>query len=88
MKVDHDKLQAKFFKLLHDRQEEWMATVMAKEMPPELFLRAYGNKACRQEIIQWLVDNGYYVCFFQSRPFYLEIRKGDKVIASTNLIPK
>lgn len=41
------------------QEEEWLSGEMAKLMPAEMFLRAYGNHRCKLDVVQWLKENGY-----------------------------
>lgn len=38
---------------------EWLSAEMAKVMPPDLFLRAYGTLDCKRDAAQWVRENGH-----------------------------
>lgn len=63
-------------------KEEWLATEMAKVMPPELFLRAYGTFKLKSEVAQWIKENGFIV---EEHPGCYKLKQNDRVISE--LIP-
>lgn len=58
-------------------REEFISNVMAQRMPPDIFLRAYGNEECRKSANEWLEKNGY---FLKQYPDRLEILHNEEVI--------
>ena len=66
--------------------EEWLSSIMAKEMPPDIFLKAYGNDECKMTASKWMVDNGYELRY--SMPIHgdtIEIWKDKTRIAGLNI---
>lgn len=45
-------------------EEDWLAREMAERMPPELFLRAYGNTDCMVSVAEWLEKEGYELAIY------------------------
>ncbi len=66
--------------LLYSMEEEWLSRELAKVMPPELFLRAYGNVNCKMDVAEWMEKEGYHVAIHVGGR--KELRKFDKVIAT------
>lgn len=67
-----------------DYIEDWLQTLLANELPPEIYLKAYGNEKCKKEMANWLTANGY--CLHRS-PYLTvtELRKGDVLIGRLTL---
>lgn len=63
-------------------EEEWLSSAMAKVMPPDLFLRAYGNFACKLDVAQWMEQNGYHVAVHPCGKE--ELRRFEEVLATFN----
>lgn len=61
-------------------EDEWLSSVMAKVMPADLFLRAYGNFACKLDVAQWMEKEGYHVALHPCGK--KELRRFDEVIAT------
>ena len=72
-------LAAKISKASMGEQEEWMATQMASILPPDMFLRAYGNDECKRDVSRFLEENGY--ALFE-HPDRIEIRKHNEVLST------
>lgn len=56
---------------------------MAKLLPPDVFLRAYGNDKCRRDVASMLENSGYTVAIFPSGK--KQLRRGDEVISEFNI---
>jgi hypothetical protein len=65
--------------LVFRMEEEWISREMAKVMPPELFLRAYGNHKCKIDVAQWMEKEGYHLAIHVDGT--KELRRFDEVIA-------
>lgn len=61
-------------------EEDWLSREMAKLMPPELFLRAYGNFACKLDIAQWMEKEGLHLAVHPCGK--KELRRFEEVVAT------
>ena len=46
-------------KYAHAKREKWLSGEMAKRLSPDVFLRAYGNQNCKQDVARILEENGW-----------------------------
>ena len=60
------------------RREEWLEAILSKLMPPDLYLRAYGNNKCKLDVAKWLQREGYLV---EDYPEYLILKKNGNTIS-------
>lgn len=63
-------------------EEEWLSREMVKLMPPDLFLRAYGNFACKLDVAQWMEKAGLHLEVHLSGK--KELKRFDELIATFN----
>lgn len=66
--------------LVRRLEEEWLASELVKVMPPELFLRAYGNSKCQSDVQAWMEKEGYRVAIHPDGRN--ELRRGEEVLAT------
>lgn len=71
---------SEIIELVMRMEEEWLASEFAKVMPPELFLRAYGNADCQKDVAEWLTKEGYAVAIHSDGR--KELRRGEEVLAT------
>lgn len=41
------------------RKEEWLSSELAKRLEPDVFLRAYGDGKCKQDVVKILEEEGF-----------------------------
>jgi len=78
--ADLEEITDYVFKMEEKRYNEWLAEEYAKVLPPDIFLAAYGDLACKQRVSAYLKEEGYEMALHPCGK--RELRKGDSVIAT------
>jgi hypothetical protein len=63
--------------------EEWLSNEMAKALEPNVFLRAYGNDSCKQDVASKLQSLGFHIRQYTYKPD-IELWRGEEMISSFN----
>jgi len=58
-------------------REKWLDDLCSKHLPPEIYLRAYGNNACKHDVAQILQEQGFILHKWPDRE---EAWRGDELL--------
>lgn len=62
------------------REREWLSDQMVKLLPPEMFLRAFGNDECKRSVHDVLLGMGVMLCCYPDGR--QELRRGNEVLST------